>query len=392
MDHHHNIRILVNIIYSIPGARILVCGCGRRTIQLAFQIPAQKKEIRHISRNLHLLFRRLIYVKHKQDTKQVEPTMYRTAKHYFLRPDHEILGFKLPNKTAHAHASLVSGEVVTEYDLVALQNSRGNEVNAACTARRKIASLAVEDPEVFRSLQQELRSRRVVTHSAVASVLSEVLNSAGEDLMTKTPRVREVNVRSSTSRKTSQARQSSTTGLVIERISSGCGVGVASSGEMVRSKSDILQLPGISGSGDRHPRRSSVGARLMGVAVGFPWMQQGEEPSDSQEDEELMWKRRQKMRMAQQPSMRTAKALNMAWKYLEEIPQSSLSPAELQSSASKNHEQTTEEMESDQDAMLTCRPKMLSTLGGSSTSEENQAEGGDSDLLVEFPVWRSQRQ
>jgi hypothetical protein len=196
-----------------PDAReCVVCdnSSTTSTIQLAFHIRAQRKIIVLLisSRNLLLAsFRRfstlqeveLLCQADQQARKQVRTMYHSTVKQYFLRPgDHAIWGLDcLPCHKSDHHAQ--SSDVAR----------RGNEANAACIARRKIASLVVEDddPQVFRSLQQELRSRRIVTpHGAVASVLSEVLTSAGKELLRMTnnkpsvARHQKDNFRSSTSR------------------------------------------------------------------------------------------------------------------------------------------------------------------------------------------------
>jgi hypothetical protein len=285
--------------------------------------------------------------------------MYKTVKQYFLRPDNEAWGSALPNKTDHAHASVASGEV-TEYDLVALQNSQGNEVNAACIARRKIASLVVEDTQAFRALQQELRSRRMFTHGAVASVLSEVLTGAGEELLTRRPIVRKANSRSSLIEDSSIAsaprvkvgRRGSIENM-LGRISSGCGVRVASAGQTGGNTRDPLELLAVSITSARRRASSCI-----------PRKQYAPDKSDTQEA--LMWKRMQNTRIAQQPSMKTAHALNMAWTCHEEDSQRSLSTADSQSSASKKYDRILEETESDgeesdEEAMLAFCSKMFST-------------------------------
>jgi hypothetical protein len=343
--------------------------------------------------------RRVIVSINKQSRQRA--IMYTTVKQYFLRPaDYDILGSKLRNLSGHAHAHGADRELVTESDLVALQNSGGNEVNAACTARRKIASLAVEDPQVFRSLQQELRSRRIFTHSAVASVLSDVLARTGEELMTKTATVREVNF----SRNKILIEVPALASAPKVNISSVGGIGVSSAGLLGRSKtSDPLQLSVISGTSASRPQRSLRTSALARRASScFFWKQQEEqEPSNTQDNDALVWKRRQKMRKAQQPSLRTIQALNMAWKYIEEDSQSSFPTADIQSRPSESYEETPEQKETNQEAKVTYCSKIISTvasamessmaLGSSFTYEENPSEDDDATLLVEFPLRVSSR-
>jgi hypothetical protein len=338
--------------------------------------------------------------------------MYTTVKQFFLRPDHDIVGSKLRNLSGRAHAHGDNGELVTEYDLVALQHGGGSEVTAACTARRKIASLAVEDPEVFRSLQQELRSRRIFTHSAVAGVLSDVLARAGEELMTKTPTVREVNSSRNkilseeptpaSARQTKVVRRASK-GIEFGKISPGGGIGVSPSGLIGRSKTMAMSVVS-STSASRPHRVSKTRFFARRASSGLFWKQQEEqEPSDTKKDDALVWKRRQEMRKAQQPSLRTTKALNMAWKYIEEDSESSFFKTDSQSRPSERYEQTPDEKENNQEAKLTYCSKIISNVasamesstefavGSSFKSEEKPPEGEDADLLVDFPLRVSQR-